>query len=295
MQWQWQQQQWQRRLFVVGAARSHRNRISFSFVCGASPLSDVSNNSLPAAAASRRLHVPYVPNSLWVCECVCMLSLWVWMCVFTVSIRIVSWVLGSRSHRVVVVARQTLRFIARSSSAFGLLPLVLLLLALLPAAYCCCCQCCLETLADHAAKTVYICFSACSHTLTDTVCDSASERASSISQSVCLSVYVCVCLSVCCACVCLCVSASVCVSESASVCGVQTGVATEWPTGVAWPNRRRQHSSLLQLLAWSSPGRVGSCRVKSSLLWSGASLAALAAAFDRLSNISSCNLNSTVQ
>lgn len=192
--------------------------------------------------------------------CVVSVSVIVCVSVFTVSFRIVSWVLGSRSHRVIALARQTLRFVARSSSAFGLLPL--LLLALLPAACCCCqcCQCCLETLADHAAKTVYICFSACSHTLTDTVCDSASERASSVSQSVCL----CVSLSVCCACVCLCVSAKVCVSECASVCGVQAGVATEWPTGVAWPNRRRQYSSLLQLLAWFSPGRVGSGRVWSS-------------------------------
>lgn len=66
--------------------------------------------------------------------CVVSVSVNVCVCisVFTVSFRIVSWVLGSRSHRVVTLARQTLRFVARSSSAFGLLPL--LLLALLPAA-----------------------------------------------------------------------------------------------------------------------------------------------------------------
>lgn len=66
--------------------------------------------------------------------CVVSVSVNVCVCisVFTVSFRIVSWVLGSRSHRFVTLARQTLRFVARSSSAFGLLPL--LLLALLPAA-----------------------------------------------------------------------------------------------------------------------------------------------------------------
>lgn len=60
--------------------------------------------------------------------CVVSVSVNVCVCisVFTVSFRIVSWVLGSRSHRVVTLARQTLRFVARSSSAFGLLPLLLL-------------------------------------------------------------------------------------------------------------------------------------------------------------------------
>lgn len=63
--------------------------------------------------------------------CVVSVSVIVCVSVFTVSFRIVSWVLGSRSHRVIALARQTLRFVARSSSVFGLLPL--LLLALLPA------------------------------------------------------------------------------------------------------------------------------------------------------------------
>lgn len=115
--------------------------------------------------------------------CVVSVSVNVCVCisVFTVSFRIVSWVLGSRSHRVVTLARQTLRFVARSSSAFGLLPLLLL-----PAAAANAASKHSQTMQQKQFTFVF------PRARTRWLTRSATQRAQSVSLSVC----VCVCLSV---------------------------------------------------------------------------------------------------